>query len=71
MGNPTRKPSHFETCIDENCERKWCVDRRNADCYKTGDCEVVSRRTNRCVYCHIEFFCSGYGACDLHGEHGP
>lgn len=23
------KPTHFDVCIDENCERKKCVDRRN------------------------------------------
>lgn len=67
-----RGPSHFETCIDESCERKWCVDRRNAKCHKSGECEIAEgSKTNRCIYCHIKFYCSGYGWCDLHGEHGP
>lgn len=69
-----KKPTHFDLCQDQNCERKWCVDRRNADCTKTDDHLVegkVGSKLNRCVYCHAKFFCSGYGWCDLHGEHGP
>lgn len=64
-----KKPVHFDTCIDENCERKWCVDRRNAPCSKDGDCTVD--KGTRCMYCHTEYFCSDYGECDLHGDHGP
>jgi hypothetical protein len=64
------KFSHFDLCIDENCERKWCVDRRNAECLKNDDCEVTAH-SNRCKWCHTEYFCSGYGECDLHGDHGP
>lgn len=69
MKERNRKPTHFETCMDDNCERKWCVDRRNARC-KGIDCTLEKGKT-RCPECHREFFCSGYGSCDLHGEHGP
>lgn len=70
MSNPRRKLTHFEAYIDENCERKWCVDRRNADCQ--GECEVEpERKTDRYIHCHTKFYCSSYGWCDLHGEHGP
>lgn len=63
------KLTHFEGCIDENCERKWCVDRRNADCLKKNDCLVD--KSDRCIYCHTKYYCSQYGECDLHGDHGP
>lgn len=67
-----RSISHFELCMDPNCEFTWCVDRRNAKCLKDNDCEVeVNSKTNRCKWCHTKFFCSGYGECDLHGDHGP
>lgn len=48
------KPSHFETCLDENCERKWCVDRRCAPCTKAGG-HVVDPVTMRCQGCHEKF----------------
>lgn len=63
------KPTHFETCLDPNCERKWCVDRRNAKCIANDDC-LVESKSDRCIYCHTKFYCTGYGWCDLHGEHG-
>lgn len=67
-----RDINHFEVCIDENCERKWCVDRRNAKCLIEDTCEIALRDTSdRCQWCHTKFFCSGYGHCDLHGDHGP
>lgn len=68
-----KKAAHFETCIDPNCERKWCVDRRNAECLKNDYCEVPrgSTTSGRCIWCHTQYFCSGYGECELHGDHGP
>lgn len=67
-----KKPGHFDVCIDENCERRWCVDRRNATCLKTGSCEIQTEKyKDRCRWCHTRYFCSGYGECDLHGDHGP
>ncbi len=68
-----RKPSHFDICIDENCERKWCVDRRNADCLKKKDCLVKkdNGKVGRCVYCHTKYVCSGEAECELHGSCGP
>lgn len=73
-----RKISHFDLCMNENCERKWCVDRRNAACLKAvktrgeADCEVErGSKTNRCKWCHTKYFCSNYGVCELHGDHGP
>lgn len=63
------RPSHFETCIDENCERKWCVDRRNAKCAKEG--HNLTENGTRCTDCHEQLYCSGYGWCEIHGEHGP
>lgn len=68
------KPTHFELCQDENCERKWCVDRRNSKCNYLGKagCELADNsKTNRCIYCHTKYYCSGYGWCELHGDHGP
>jgi hypothetical protein len=64
--------THFDICQNENCERKWCVDRRNAKCIKEDGCEIEAKsKTNRCKWCHTKFFCSGYGECPLHGDHGP
>ena len=65
-----KKPTHFESCTDKNCKRKWCVDRREAKCKDNGGC-LVEEYSDRCVDCHVKYYCSGYGWCDLHGEHGP
>lgn len=66
----SKKIAHFETCIDENCERKWCVERRNAPCYQNTElCET--KKSDRCIRCHTKYFCTGYGWCELHGDHGP
>lgn len=64
------KNIHFDLCIDENCERKWCVDRRNALC-KDMDCELND--SDRCKFCHVKFFCTcneGGSWCDIHGDGG-
>lgn len=33
------------------------------------DCEVD--KNYKCIYCKVQYHCSGYGWCDVHGEHGP
>lgn len=69
-----KKRPHFELCTDPNCARKWCVDRRNSKCFDVGHvgCELAEKgKSDRCIYCHTKYICSGYGWCELHGDHGP